>query len=138
MAAGDIIKTHAISIEKVDIDADEDWAIGEVINDLGSGTGFEQADEAGKGPFMVALETRVYATDTAAGKAHTAKALFSGIVEVLKVTGALTKGKFVQVSATAGSVMAWNEEITDVYAIVGIVNKDAASGDATVQLRVRC
>lgn len=140
MAAGDIVKTHGFSVEKVDIDADEDIAAGEVINDIGgAATGFEQADATNKGPFMIGLETRVYATDTAAGTEHTMKALFSGIVDVLKVTGALTKGKNVQISAaTPGSVMAWNEEITDVYAIVGIVNKDAASGDATVQLRLRC
>ena len=138
MAAGDIVKTHAFSVEKVDIDTDEDIAAGEVINDVG-GAGFEQADAANKGPFMIALEARVYATDTAAGKAHTMNALFSGIIDVLKVTGALAKGKNVQIdSATPGSVMAWNEVITDVYAIVGIVNKDAASGDATVQVRLRC
>lgn len=137
MAAGDIIKTHAISVEQVDIDTDEDIVAGEVINDIDAG--FEQADAGAKGPFAVAIETRVYATDTAAGKAHEMKALFSGIVEALKVTGALTKGRYVQIAeATPGSVEAWNEEITDVYAIVGIVNKDAASGDATVQLRVRC
>lgn len=138
MAAGDIVKTHAFSVEQVDIDTDEDIAVGEIINDVG-GAGFEQADAGTQGAFMVAIETRVYATDTAAGTAHTMKALFSGVVEVLKVTGALSKGRLVQISTvTAGSVMAWNEVITDVYAIVGIVNKDAASGDATVQIRLRC
>lgn len=138
MAAGDIIKTHAFSVEQVDVDADEDIVAGEVINDVG-GTGFEQADAGGKGPFMIATEAHDYSVVEAAGGEHKTTALFSGVIDVLKVTGALSKGKNVQISAaTPGSVEAWNEEITDVYAIVGIVNKDAASGDATVQLRVRC
>lgn len=138
MAAGDIVKTHAFSVEQVDVDTDEDTVAGEIINDIG-GAGFEQADAGTQGAFMVALEAHDYSVVETAGGEHKIKALFSGVVEVLKVTGALSKGRFVQISTvTAGSVMAWNEVITDVYAIVGIVNKDAASGDATVQIRLRC
>ena len=133
MAAGDIIKTHAFSVEKVDVDTDEDIAAGEVINDIG-GAGFEQADAGNKGPFMIALEDHDYSEETT----HTIKALFSGIVKVKKATGAISKGRAVVISSTAGSVTQWDGAITDVYAIVGIANEDAASGDTTIAVRVRC
>ena len=138
MAAGDIVKTHAFSVEQVDIDTDEDIATGEIIVDK-AGAGFEQADLNDKGPFMVALETRVYATDTAAGTAHTMKALFSGIVKVKKATGAISKGRFVVVSATSGAVLQIDEtQLSQLYDVVGIANEDAASGDATIAVRLRC
>lgn len=139
MTAGDIDKTHGVSVELVAIDGDEDWAKGEIINDIG-GTGFEQADAGSNGPFMVALEARVYATDTAAGIAHTAKALFSGIVTVKKAAGAaIAQGRYVAVSATAGAVCQWDyTDPVDVYEIVGIANEDAASDATEVSIRLRC
>ena len=135
MAAGDIVKTHAFSIEKVDVDTDEDIVEGEVIIDKG-GYGFEQADLGDGGPFMIALEDHDYSEETT----HTIRALFSGIIKVKKATGAISKGRYVVVSSTSGAVTqaAYSDLATDIYKIVGIANDDAASGDTTVAVRVRC
>lgn len=135
MAAGDIVKTHAFSVEKVAVDTDEDIAAGEVINDIG-GTGFEQADAGSKGPFMVALEAHDYSEETT----HEIKALFSGIVKVKKATGsAISKGRFVEVSTTAGAVTEWDYTTPgDWFDVVGIANEDAASAATEVSIRLRC
>ena len=135
MTAGDIVKTHAFSVEEVDVDTDEDISTGEIINDIG-GAGFEQADADGKGPFMVALEDHVYSEETT----HKIKALFSGVVEVKKATGtAIGKGRFVEVSSTAGAVTIWDYTTPGAeFDIVGIANEDAESADTTIKIRLRC
>lgn len=135
MTAGDIIRSHALDIKEVDVDTDEDISKGEVINDIG-GAGFEQADAGSKGPFAVALEDHDYSEETT----HKVKALFSGIVEVKKATGsAIAKGRFVEVSSTAGAVTEWDYATPgDWFDVVGIADEDAASGDTTVKIRLRC
>lgn len=68
-----------------------------------------------------------------------------GPVWVKKVSGALTVGQKVEASATAGSVQLFADTSTDdqtgaivddAHAIVGEVMRDAASGDATVEIFV--
>ncbi len=135
MAAGDIVRTHAFDVKQVTIKVNEDIAKGEVINNL-SGTldAFEQAEASAEGPVMVALETRVYATDTAAGKEHTMNAMFSGIVEVKKVAGVIPKGVYIEISTTPGSVT--KQQYSSFP--IGIADEDAATGDTTVKIRLRC
>lgn len=84
-----------------------------------------------------------------AGQATAAVAV-EGIVEVLKLSGALTKGQKVGITTTAGQVGALAKpdapatyaeataqaEFNKLFYYVGVVHEDAASGASTVKIRL--
>lgn len=130
MAAGDIAKEALLIVEKFDVDTGEDLSKGEIALHAG-GAGIEQADAAVKGPFFVPLEDHDYSEVEEAGGDHEVKAAVRGFLWVKKAAGtAIPKGRWVEVSATAGAVTLWDYTTPgSFFEVVGKCMKDAASAD---------
>lgn len=108
MAVGDILKESGLVVETFTMKASIDCTKGSLYCDDGSGGYLVAATAAlaAVNKVVMALETKVYATDTANGVAHTVQCVVKGNVIAAKVSGsglAYVNSKLM-ISATAGAV----------------------------------
>jgi hypothetical protein len=120
MAAGDILKEEGLVVENFTIKASEDIELGELCYDDGNGLLAVTAAAAAGSKVVMALEDRVYATDTTNGHLHTVPCVVRGFVIAQKVSGsgAASKLNKIMVSGTSGEVTKF-------------VQADAPAGGAT-------
>ena len=108
MAQGDILKESGLIVETFTMKASTDCVKGQLYCDDGSGGGLVTATAAlaANNKVVMALETKVYATDTTNGVAHTVPCVVKGNVIAAKVSGsglAYVNSKLM-ISGTAGQV----------------------------------
>jgi hypothetical protein len=103
---GDIVKETGLIIQDFLIKASGDITKGMLYIDDGAGLVAVTAATAAINKPVMALETRVYATDTANGVAHTVPCVVRGNVVAAKVTsgGVVPVLSKLLISATAGKV----------------------------------
>lgn len=132
MAAGDILKEGLLVVEEFTVKADEDIEKGELVQN--DGNGILAATNTDEGPFMVALDAHDYSEEST----HTVRCAVSGCVEAQKATGVGSggkKGRFVEVSATAGEVTLFDYATPgNWYDVAGTLAEDAGDSDATAKI----
>ena len=133
MAAGDILKTAGLIVEGFTIKASEDIEKGELCYDDGNGLLAATATVAAITKCVMALETRVYATDTTNAHAHTVPCVVKGFVIAQKVSGSGAASKLdkLMISGTAGEVAKFVAGD-----VTGTVNQSTANAAALVNLNV--
>jgi hypothetical protein len=108
MATGDILKESGLVVDTFTIKASGDVLKGTLYCDDGSGGGLVivTAALAVANKVVMALEDRVYATDTTNGHAHTVPCVTRGYVIATKVSGSglAAKGNKLMISGTSGQV----------------------------------
>jgi hypothetical protein len=131
MTLGDILKESGLVVETRTMKASTDCTKGYLYCDDGSGGGLVVATPtlAATNKVVMALETKVYATDTTNGVAHTLACVVKGNVVVAKVSGsglAYVDSKLM-ISGTSGAV-------TKFVAgdVTGTVNQSTANAAALV------
>ena len=151
MAAGDIIREFGMGRIKVKLKTTTGCTKGQLL--YYDTDGYAPATQAivnasltADYKFLVALET---VTAPASGQSEV-HALAEGVVEILKVTGAIVQGQFVGATTTAGQVGALAKpdapasyaeataqaEFDKLQYAAGYAVAAAASGDATVKVRL--
>lgn len=143
MTGGDIDFTYALFVLDGLNETDQAIALGQLIEFNSDGWDIASAKATGaSGPFGVALDV----IPVTSGQIQL-RVLVRGVVEILKVSGALSQGQGVMPTSTAGSVGAWaipsvsgtpsdaeiEAAITAAIEKTGMVVEDAASGDAAVK-----
>jgi hypothetical protein len=133
MTAGDILKESGLVVEGFTIKASEDIEKGELCYDDGNGLLAATAATAAVTKVVMALETRVYATDTTNNAGHIVSCVVKGFVIAQKVSGSGAANKLdkLMISGTAGEVAKF--VVGDVTATV---NQSTANAAALVNLNV--
>ena len=150
MAAGDILKESGLVVESFTIKASEDIEKGELCYDDGNGLLAATAAVAAVSKVVMALETRVYATDTTNGAGHVTQCVVKGIVIAQKVSGSGAASKLdkIMVSGTAGEVAKFvagdvtatvNESTTEAanlvnLGVVGFATKASLAADVVQEM----
>jgi len=105
MTVGGIMKDQNFIVEVFTVKASEDIELGEtVVND---GSGLIAATSSHLGPYFMALQAHTYASpDPEEGQSdHDIRALVVGVGDCqAKPAAALVKGRYVELSTTAGEV----------------------------------
>lgn len=149
MAGGDVKWTYGLFAIKALSKTNTAITKGDVVyfDTDGWAPAVQGAGPGATGSYGVMISATVAAV---AGVQSDITVLLRGEVEINKITGALSQGEPVGLSATSGSVGSWsiadvgaspsqtsiNDAITDATEKVGTVLEDAASGDATVKTLV--
>jgi hypothetical protein len=133
MTAGDILKESGLVVEGFTIKASEDIEKGELCYDDGNGLLAATAAAAAVTKVVMALESRVYATDTTNNAGHIVSCVVQGFVIAQKVSGSGAANKLdkLMISGTAGEVAKF--VVGDVTATV---NQSTANAAALVNLNV--
>lgn len=134
MAAGDILKEGGLEVETYTIGSGTDLVKGKIY--YNSGSGMVIATTGVKGPYFMATESRVYATDTTTGgqaALHQSEFVKKGYVEcVAAIAGAAAAGQYAEISGTAGEVTL--SDVTNQSDVVGIFEEAAATTDTTAKI----
>jgi len=150
MAVGDILKEANLVVETFTIKASEDIEKGELCYDDGNGLLAATAAVGAITKCVMALETRVYVTDTTNGKAHTVPCVVKGYVIAQKVSGSGAANLLdkLMISGTTGEVAKFvvgdttgtvNQSTVNAAAlvnldVVGFATKASASGDVVQEM----
>jgi hypothetical protein len=105
MTAGDIMKDQNMIVEEFTVKSSEDIELGEVV--YNDGNGILAATTGVTGPYFMALQAHTYSDpDPEAGQAtHDIRCLVAGVGDCqAKPASATVKGKYVELSTTAGEV----------------------------------
>jgi hypothetical protein len=133
MAVGDILKESGLVVENFTINTSQDIVKGSLYVDNGTGLIPATAALAAVSKVVMALETRVYATDTTNGHPHTVPCVVRGFVVAAKVSGSGLAYKLqrLMISATAGAVTKFVVGDT-----TGTANQSTINAAALVNLNV--